>query len=78
MDVTQGKLCLGFTTPVTLQSQDCTAMQLLNQVYGGGMTSKLFLNVREKQSLCYSISSGYYGAKGILTVAAGIDPPDAI
>lgn len=73
MDVTQGKLCLGFTTPVTLQSQDCTAMQLLNQVYGGGMTSKLFLNVREKQSLCYSISSGYYGAKGILTVAAGID-----
>ena len=73
MDVTQGKLCLGFTTPVTLQSQDYTAMQLLNQVYGGGMTSKLFLNVREKQSLCYSISSGYYGAKGILTVAAGID-----
>lgn len=73
MDVTQGKLCLGFTTPVTNQSPDYAAMQLFNQVYGGGMTSKLFLNVREKQSLCYSISSGYYGAKGIVTVSAGID-----
>lgn len=73
MDVTQGKLCLGFTTPVTNQSPDYAAMQLFNQVYGGGMTSKLFMNVREKQSLCYSISSGYYGAKGIVTVSAGID-----
>ena len=37
------------------------------------MTSKLFLNVREKMSLCYSIGSGYYGTKGIVTVSAGID-----
>jgi len=44
-----------------------------NTVFGAGMTSKLFMNVREKQSLCYSIGSGYYGSKGILTVSAGID-----
>ena len=37
------------------------------------MTSKLFNEVREKQSLCYSIGSGYYSTKGILTVSAGID-----
>ena len=37
------------------------------------MTSKLFVNVREKMSLCYSIGSGYYGTKGILVVSAGID-----
>lgn len=73
MEVTQGKLCMGFTTPVTNRTDDFVAMQLLNMVLGGGMTSKLFLNIREKQSLCYSISSGYYGAKGILTVSAGID-----
>lgn len=73
MEVTQGKLCMGFTTPVTNRTADFTAMQLLNVVLGGGMTSKLFMNIREKQSLCYSISSGYYGAKGILTVSAGID-----
>ncbi len=73
MDVTQGKLCLGFTTSVTNRMPDYPAMQLLNQVFGAGMTSKLFTNVREKQSLCYSIGSGYYGSKGILTVSAGID-----
>jgi predicted Zn-dependent peptidase len=37
------------------------------------MTSKLFMQVREKRSLCYSIGSGYYGSKGIMTVSAGID-----
>ena len=73
MEVTQGKLCMGFTTPITNRNDDFAATQLLNVVLGGGMTSKLFMNIREKQSLCYSISSGYYGAKGILTVSAGID-----
>lgn len=73
MDVTQGKLCMGFVTPITNRMPEFAAMQLLNTVFGGGMTSKLFMNVREKQSLCYSIGSSYYGAKGILTVSAGID-----
>ena len=73
MDVTQSKLCLGFTTPITNRTEQYPAMQLLNQVFGAGMTSKLFMNVREKQSLCYSIGSGYYGSKGIVTVSAGID-----
>lgn len=73
MDVTQSKLCLGFTTPITNRTEQYPAMQLLNQVFGAGMTSKLFLNLREKQSLCYSIGSGYYGSKGIVTVSAGID-----
>ena len=39
----------------------------------GHYTSKLFVNVREKLSLCYSVGSGYYGSKGIVTVSAGID-----
>ena len=73
MDVTQGKLCMGFVTPITNRQEDFAAMQLLNVIYGSGMTSKLFVNVREKMSLCYSIGSGYYGTKGILVVSAGID-----
>ena len=73
MDVTQGKLCMGFVTPITNRREDFAAMQLLNVIYGSGMTSKLFVNVREKKSLCYSIGSGYYGTKGILVVSAGID-----
>lgn len=73
MEVAQGKLCLGYVTPATNRTAEFAVMQVFNTLFGGGMSSKLFLNVREKQSLCYSISSGYYGAKGIVTVSAGID-----
>ena len=73
MDVAQGKLCMGFTTTITNRSKDFPAMQMLSAILGGGMTSKLFRNVREKMSLCYSIDSAYYGTKGILLASAGID-----
>ena len=73
MDVTQGKLSMGFVTPTTIRDEGFVAMQLLNVIFGSGMTSKLFMNIREKQSLCYSIGSGYHGSKGIMTVSAGID-----
>ena len=73
LDITQGKLCMGFVTPIVNRDKEFPAMQVFNTVFGAGMTSKLFLNVREAMSLCYSIGSSYYGAKGILTVGAGID-----
>lgn len=73
LDVAQGKLCMGYTTPITNRCPEFPAMQLLNTLFGAGMTSKLFMNIREKMSLCYSIGSGYYGTKGIVTVSAGID-----
>ena len=73
MDVAQGKLCMGYVTPVTNRDADFVPMQMMNTIFGAGMTSKLFMNVREKMSLCYAIGSGYYGTKGIVTVSAGID-----
>jgi predicted Zn-dependent peptidase len=73
MEVSQGKLCMGFTSPVTIRDEGFVAMQLLNMIFGGGMTSKLFMHIREKLSLCYAIGSGYHGAKGIFSVSAGID-----
>lgn len=73
MDVAQGKLAMGFVTPITYADPRFAAMQLMNGIFGSGMTSKLFMNVREKKSLCYAIGSGYYGSKGIVTVHAGID-----
>ena len=73
MDVNQCKLSMGFTTPITNQHPDFAAMQVFNALYGAGMTSKLFMNVREKLSLCYYASSGYYGSKGIVTVSSGIE-----
>ena len=73
MEVSQGKLCMGFTTSITNRDPEFPAMQVLNTIFGAGMTSKLFMNIREKLSLCYSVGSGYYGTKGIVTVSAGID-----
>ncbi len=73
MDVAQGKLCIGFTTPITLRDEAFVPMQIFNTIFGGGMISKLFMTVREKLSLCYDISSSYHGSKGIVTVSAGID-----
>ena len=76
MDVTQAKLCMGYTTPITIGAEEFAAMQVMNSIFGAGMTSKLFQNVREKLSLCYSIGTSYYGAKGLVTLSAGIDAAD--
>lgn len=73
MDVSQGKLCMGFVTPITNRSPQFAAMQVFNALFGAGMTSKLFVNVREKQSLCYAVGSSYYSVKGAVAVSAGID-----
>ena len=73
MEVAQGKLQMGFVIDSTINSPDFVPMQVLNTVFGGGMTSKLFMNIREKMSLCYDIGSSYVGSKGILTVGAGMD-----
>ncbi len=73
MDVAQGKLCMGFVTPVTLRDEGFVATQIFNTIFGGGMISKLFMKIREQMSLCYDISSSYHGSKGIVTVSAGID-----
>lgn len=73
MEVAQGKLCMGFITPVTLRDPGFAAMQVFNTLFGSGMTNKLFMQIREKMSLCYDIGSGYHGSKGILTVSAGME-----
>ena len=72
-NISQGKLALGFYTGVTVRDPNYTAMQLLNIIYGAGVTSKLFLNVREKLSLCYYCGSSDNGQKGFMTVHSGIE-----
>ena len=74
MDVAQGKLAMGFVTPITIRDREFAAMQVCNAIFGSGMTNLLFMNVREKLSLCYDIGSTYHGSKGLVTVSAGIDP----
>lgn len=73
MNVTQGKLSLGFRTSVTVHDNRYPAMMLLNAVFGSGMTSKLFMNIREEQSLCYYASSSLDKLKGVMVVSSGIE-----
>lgn len=73
LDVGQGKLALGFRLGKVMLEPDLAAILVFNAVYGGSVTSKLFLNVREKLSLCYYASSRIERYKGIMFVASGIE-----
>lgn len=74
LDVTQGKLALGFRTGGScIWEDDYPALMLLNALYGGTTTSKLFLNVREKLSLCYYASSQLEKLKGLMLVSSGVE-----
>lgn len=73
MDITQGKLSLGFRTGITARDAEYPALVLLNTCFGGSTSSKLFLNVREKMSLCYYASSSVEKLKGVMAVASGIE-----
>lgn len=73
MDVTQGKLSMGFTTGIDGVGDDYYALMVANSIFGGGAHSKLFNNVREKLSLCYYASSSMDRYKTYLVVNAGIE-----
>ena len=72
MDVTQGKLVLGFRLGECMEEPNRAAIQVFNALYGSGATSKLFLNVREKLSLCYYASSAVDLRKGLMLVSSGV------
>ena len=73
MDVTQGKLTMGFRTGCVAGEPEYAALHLLNAVFGGCITSKLFVHVRERLSLCYYASSSVEKFKGLLVVSSGIE-----
>ena len=73
MDVTQGKLVIGWRLGECMEEPDQAAIQVFNAVFGSGSTSKLFRNVREKLQLCYYAGSLVDTHKGLLLVSSGID-----
>ena len=73
MSVTQGKLVMGFRLGECMEEPDLAAIYVFNAVYGSGVTSKLFMNVREKLSLCYYASSLVDTHKGLMLVSSGVD-----
>lgn len=73
MSVTQGKLVMGYRLGDFMDEPDLAAMYVFNAVFGGCVTSKLFMNVREKLSLCYYASSMTDIHKGLMIVSSGVD-----
>lgn len=73
LDVTQGKLAMGFRTNCDAWDERYPALTLVNAIYGGTTTSKLFMNVREKLSLCYYASSGLMKYKDVMLVSSGVE-----
>ncbi len=73
MDVSQGKLAMGFRTGVTLRDEDSAAFALFCEIFGGSPVSKLFVNVREKLSLCYYCRSMVDSFKGVMFILSGIE-----
>ena len=73
LDVTQGKLSIGFTTGIDAKHPDYPALVVANSIFGSGTHSKLFNNVREKLSLAYYASSSLNKFKGLMFVDAGIE-----
>lgn len=71
--VTQGKLVLGYRTGCDSKQPDYYVMEVFNEIFGGSACSKLFMNVREKLSLCYYCSSGLIGEKGAMLIRSGIE-----
>ena len=72
MQVTQGKLVLGLDIQNTQENSRFVA-SVYNAILGGGANSKLFQNVREKQSLAYTAGSSYLRTKNSIFIRCGIE-----
>lgn len=73
IEVKQGKLVLGFRVNAKPESDITQAVRALADVFGGGPYSKLFVNVREKLSLCYYCSARYDRRNGSIIVQCGCE-----
>lgn len=72
-DIEQAHLAMGIRTVKSTDSRRYS-LSLLNTIMGGGMSSRLFQNVREKKGLAYSVYSltGTYDVTGAFVICAGI------
>ena len=74
MDIAQGKLVMGYRCSVDyLDEEKYYSLLLGSRILGGGADSKLFINVREKESLCYTIYSTIQKSKSTMMVCSGIE-----
>ncbi len=69
----QNQLCLAFpSNPVS--SEQRFAMNLLTTILGGGVSSRLFQNIREKHGLCYAVYAfqSNFSDTGLISVATAV------
>ena len=73
LPINQSKLLMGYNFEEITNFENKYVSSMLSYILGGSADSMLFKVVREKESLCYSINSGYNQLTGILIIHAGID-----
>lgn len=73
MEVSQSKMVLGFSGGIEPTDKRLPALRLMAAVLGGTPSSKLFVNVREKLSLCYYCASMLDTMKSVLIVDCGVE-----
>lgn len=73
LDIVQGKFCLYYTIERPLTEDERYVMLVASSIYGGTASSRLFKNVREKQSLCYYCAAAYNGFSGSMRVDSGVE-----
>ncbi len=73
LDIVQGKLVMAFRLGAPETEEEKNAARMLSAIYGGTAFSKLFMNVREKMSLCYYADSHFERSSGVLIVDCGIE-----
>ena len=76
-DMVQAKLCMAFTLGRPMKLEEMAAVRLAMALYGGSVTSRLFLHVRERDHLCYTCASSFQSFTGSMTVSSGVEPGDA-
>ncbi len=73
LNVNQGKLVLGYRTGIPYEDKLYNGLLIGSDILGGGPNSKLFKNVREKESLAYYVSSTVFKYKSIMLIDGGIE-----
>ena len=73
MDIVQGKLCMIFTGDHMLNDEEYANMRVAVAILGSLPTSRLFMNVREKQSLCYYCAASYSITNAMMILDSGVE-----
>jgi predicted Zn-dependent peptidase len=79
-DQEEPQIRLVFAVPgIPATDEDRTALSVMTHILGGGMSSRLFHTVRERNGLCYSIFSHHEGFEdtGVFVISTGTRPKDA-